>query len=114
MLRKSPRVQANAAVSGYEIHAGVSEGRALLQPFAHLADGRQDGAISNDRQIIATYLHGVFESPQALATLLDWAGLKSAQAFDYDAIREENIDRLADSLEAHLDMPHIMRLLGAN
>lgn len=103
----------NSAVSGYEIHAGVSEGSALLHPFARLADGRHDGAISNDGQIIATYLHGVFESPQALATLLDWAGLKTVQAFDYHALREQNIERLADSLETHLDMPHIMKLLGS-
>jgi len=101
----------NAAVSGYEIHAGVSEGSALHQPFAQLADGRQDGAISSDGQIIATYLHGVFESAQALSALLGWAGLKAAQSFDYQLIREQNIERLADTLEAHLDMPRIMQLL---
>jgi adenosylcobyric acid synthase len=104
----------NTAVSGYEIHAGVSEGSALLHPFAKLADGRDDGAISNDGQIIATYLHGVFESPQALATQLVWAGLKSAQAFDYHAVREQNIERLADTLEEHLNMEQIMKLLGVN
>ena len=103
----------NAAVSGYEIHAGVSEGSALRQPFARLADGRHDGAISSDGQIIATYLHGVFESPKALTTLLEWAGLKSAQTFDYHLLREQNIERLADTLETHLDMPRIMKLLGA-
>lgn len=103
----------NAAVSGYEIHAGVSEGSALRHPFARLADGRNDGAISSDGQIIATYLHGVFESPKALTILLEWAGLKSAQTFDYHLLREQNIERLADTLEKHLDMPRIMKLLGA-
>ena len=105
--------QGGMPVSGYEIHAGVSEGRALQRPFALLDDGRTDGAISNDGQIIATYLHGVSESPQACAALLGWAGLQAPQAFDYHALREQNIERLADTLEAHLDMPHILQLLGA-
>jgi adenosylcobyric acid synthase len=105
--------QGNVRVSGYEIHAGVSEGSALLCPFAQLDDGRTDGAISEDRQIMATYLHGVFESPQACAALLAWAGLQAPQPFDYHALRERNIERLADALEAHLDMPRILQLLGA-
>ncbi|TAN83647.1 MAG: cobyric acid synthase [Gallionella sp.] len=106
--------QGGMPVSGYEIHAGISEGDALQRPFAQLDDGRTDGAISDDGQIIATYLHGVFESPQALSALLDWAGLQVSQPFDYHALREHNIERLADTLEAHLDMRSILQLLGAD
>ncbi len=102
----------DVAVTGYEIHAGVSYGLALQQPFARLADGRLDGAISHDNQIIATYLHGVFDSTAACAALLQWAGLQSVQPVDYHALREQNFERLADTLEAHLDMPRIMQLLG--
>ena len=104
--------QGGMPVSGYEIHAGVSEGSALQRPFAQLDDGCTDGAISSDGQIIATYLHGVFESPQACAALLDWAGLQVPAPFDYHALRERNLERLADTLEAHLDMPRILQLLG--
>ncbi len=104
--------QSGAPLNGYEIHAGVSEGDALQRPFARLDDGRSDGAVSNDGQIMATYLHGVFESPPACAALLDWAGLRAPQPFDYCALRERNLERLADALEAHLDMPRILRLLG--
>jgi len=106
-------VQGDMPVSGYEIHAGVSEGSALQRPFAQLDDGRTDGAISEDGQIIATYLHGVFESPPACTALLEWAGLQAPQPFDYHALRELNIERLADTLEAHLDMPRIFQLFGA-
>ncbi len=105
--------QGGMLVSGYEIHAGVSEGSALLRAFARLDDGCTDGAISDDGQIIATYLHGVFESPQACGALLEWAGLQAPQLFDYYALRERNIERLADALEAHLDMPRILQLVGA-
>jgi adenosylcobyric acid synthase len=105
--------QSNHAVRGYEIHAGISEGHALSFPFAQLDDGRSDGAVSPDGKIMATYLHGIFEMPAALTALLQWAGLRAPQAFDYHAIREQNIERLADTLEAHLDMPYIMKLLGS-
>ncbi len=106
--------QSGAPLNGYEIHAGISAGAALQRPFAQLDDGRSDGAISQDGQIMATYLHGLFESPPACAALLEWAGLQAPQAFDYHALRERNLERLADALEAHLDMPRILRLLGVN
>ena len=99
-------------VSGYEIHAGISEGQALNHPFALLDDGRSDGAISADGRIMATYLHGVFEMPEALSALLQWAGLRAPQAFDYHALREQQLERLADTLEIHLDMARILRILG--
>jgi adenosylcobyric acid synthase len=100
------------AVSGYEIHAGVSEGAALQQPFAQLDDGRNDGAVSADGQIMATYLHGVFEQSQALSTMLQWAGVQAPDTFDYHAVREQNLERLADTLESHLDMRRILQILG--
>ncbi|MEW5904660.1 MAG: cobyric acid synthase [Pseudomonadota bacterium] len=103
--------QSGAAVSGYEIHAGISRGAALQRPFAHLDDGRDDGAASADGQVMATYLHGVFESPAACAALLAWAGVQAPQHVDYRALRERHIERLADALETHLDMPYILRLL---
>lgn len=107
-------VQGGAPVSGYEIHAGVSEGAALQRPFAQLVDGRMDGAISDDGQMIATYLHGVFESSPACVALLRWAGLQTVQTFDYHALREQNLVRLADALEEYLDMPRIMQFLGVD
>jgi adenosylcobyric acid synthase len=99
-------------VQGYEIHAGVSSGAALRQPALQLDDGRSDGAVSTDGQIFGTYLHGLFEAPQACAALLEWAGLREAQAIDYAGVRERAIERLADTLEAHLDLPRIFDLLG--
>ncbi len=53
-----------ARVSGYEIHAGVTSGRALERPAVHLED-RSEGALSADGQILGTYLHGLFESAPA-------------------------------------------------
>ena len=47
----------------------------------------------------------------ACGALLAWAGLADAPAFDYHAAREAGIDRMADAVEAHLDMNAVLRLL---
>ncbi|PCD01260.1 cobyric acid synthase [Halopseudomonas pelagia] len=101
-----------AKVSGYEIHAGRSAGPALERPLLYLDSGEADGALSEDGQIAGTYLHGLFESPQASQALLQWAGLAQAQALDYAALRERDIERLAQSVEAHLDTELLRQLCG--
>ena len=98
-----------AAIEGYEIHAGISAGPALHAPFARL-DGRDDGAISAGGAIIGTYLHGLFDHPQACDALLRWAGLQTPQPFDIRALREASIERLADMVEQHLDLARILEL----
>lgn len=90
-------------VSGYEIHAGVTEGPALQRPAIKLSE-HTDGAISEDNHILGTYLHGLFDNRQACQALLAWAGLADSTAPDYFERREQDIDRLADSLEQHLDL----------
>ncbi|MGH8581621.1 MAG: cobyric acid synthase, partial [Gammaproteobacteria bacterium] len=101
----------DAPVSGYEIHAGVTRGEALGRPAVYL-DGRGDGALSADGQILGTYLHGLFESAPACDALLRWAGLREPQTPDYHQLRDANIDRLADACETHLDLGVIERILG--
>jgi adenosylcobyric acid synthase len=103
-------VLANARVSGYEIHAGVSAGPALDRPAVDLG-GRQDGALSKDGRILGTYVHGLFESPDACRALLRWAGLAAPAEQDYAALREAGIDRIADAVEHHLDLASVERLL---
>jgi adenosylcobyric acid synthase len=102
----------DAPVSGYEIHAGVTTGAALEHAAVRLDDGRCDGAQSVDGQILGTYLHGLFESPPACAALLRWAGLENVQHVDYHALRERDIERLADLVENHLDGSLLRTLCG--
>jgi len=90
-------------VAGYEIHCGISTGPALEHPFARLPQG-PDGARSADGQVLGTYLHGLFEGADAADALLRWAGLTAAKSFDYHSLREQQIERLADTLEQHLDL----------
>lgn len=100
----------DAPVTGYEIHAGITTGDGLLKP-AVLLDNSPDGAVSDDDQIIGTYLHGLFESNEACNTLLHWAGLDTAETPDYHAQREQGIERLADAIEQHLDTEQLLALL---
>lgn len=102
----------DAPVRGYEIHCGLSQGPALARASARLDDGRSDGARSEDGQVFASYLHGLFDEPAALAALLRWAGLDDAETVDMHALRESGIERLAEAVETHLDTARLATLLG--
>lgn len=100
---------ANAKVIGYEIHMGVSQGPALKRPLLYIGT-QAEGALSEDDQIAGTYLHGLFDHAKATRAWLDWAGYNQlAQAqeemahYDYIALREASLERLADEVEQHLD-----------
>lgn len=113
LTRVSGQLQLEQAlVQGYEIHAGRSQGAALQRPLLTLSDGSLEGALSPDGQIAGTYLHGLFEQPQANAALLRWAGLAQASGLDYPALRARDIDRLADLVAVHLDTRQLRQLCG--
>jgi adenosylcobyric acid synthase len=101
----------NAPFTGYEIHMGASHGAALARP-ATMVDGAPEGAISPDGRILGTYVHGIFDSPAACAALLRWAGLDAAQGVDLAALREASLERLADAVEANLDVARILEYLS--
>jgi adenosylcobyric acid synthase len=103
----------SARTSGYEIHAGISQGAALKYPAVSLDDGRVDGALSRDGQIFGTYLHGIFDGVDSCGALLRWMGLRNLQPMDYASLREQAIDRVADALESHLDLPALLQPLGS-
>ncbi len=100
------------AVSGYEIHNGVTTGTGLQRPLLNL-DDKPDGAISTDGRVMGTYLHGVFDEPAACAALLAHWGLNDqGRAVDYAAHRQQQLDRLADAVEDCLDTEWLKALLG--
>ncbi|MCW8995138.1 MAG: cobyric acid synthase [Psychromonas sp.] len=94
--------QAPVAVYGYEIHAGETTGIADDAPLL-LEEGR-DGCVGLDEQVFGSYLHGIFEAEGACAAILRWAGLSDAQGCDFEKIREDGINRVADAIEQHLDL----------
>jgi len=108
----------NTKVSGYEIHMGICEGKALKHPAIrftqHPNKQKADGAISEDNLILGTYLHGLFENQETCDSLLTWAGLAEPKTPNYHQIRESEINRLALIMKNNLDMDKIDHILFSN
>ena len=95
--------------TGYEMHMGVTEGPDLARPFARLADGAPEGAVSADGRVIGTYVHGLFaDDRQRAAWLHRFAA--GASTIAYDDLVERVLDDLAAHLAAHLDLDRLLSL----
>jgi adenosylcobyric acid synthase len=97
------------AFAGYEMHMGVTRGPDCMRPFARLADGSPEGAVSADGRVTGTYTHGLFADDRqrsAWLTLLD-AG---PSAVAHDALVEGTLDRLAAHIAAHVDLDRLLSL----
>ena len=99
----------NIAVSGYEIHMGISSGADRQRPFL-LVDGAGEGAVSADGRVCGSYLHGLFTSNGFRQHFLQQDGVGSA--LDYDATVDRVLDKLAEHLAAHLDVAELQGIAG--
>ena len=100
---KGKLLASGSPVQGYEIHNGITRGEALSRPMLMLGD-RYDGAMSEDGLVMGCYLHGLFDVADSGNAILAWAGLHDNRGVDYAAHREQQLDRLADMVESHMDM----------
>ncbi|WP_423897107.1 cobyric acid synthase [Candidatus Pelagadaptatus aseana] len=99
--------QQSVAIEGYEIHMGISDGDALHRAAIDLLEHDftvKEGALSEDGNVLGTYLHGLFDNADACQALLQWAGLDQARQYDYRQRQEQEINRLADAIEQHMDL----------
>ncbi|MFM2666457.1 cobyric acid synthase [Vibrio mediterranei] len=97
-------------VSGYEIHAGQST--VLSQALIELSVGTKDGAISEDNQVIGTYLHGILDSSEFVSLLVRWVNGESVSSYSINDEKEQALDTIADALENHLDLQQLWPDLG--
>ncbi|MBD3786331.1 MAG: cobyric acid synthase [Sphingomonadales bacterium] len=95
-------------IEGYEIHIGRTEGPGRARPFARI-DGQDEGAISANGRIAGSYLHGMFTGDAFRHAWLGGFGVAAGLA-DYGAGVEAVLDRLADHMEAHLDVEGLLAL----
>jgi adenosylcobyric acid synthase len=98
------------ALSGYEMHVGMTDGPDRARPFCHLAGGRPEGALSADELVAGTYLHGLFAGDGFRAAWL--AQLGAASTLAYDAEVERVLDALAAHLQAHVDIDALLAIAG--
>lgn len=94
----------DALIRGYEIHAGITTGNALLNPLLKMDNTQNEGAISPDQQILGTYIHGIFDHPKASEALLHWAGAKKIEPISADILSEQGIQLMADTVAQHMNM----------
>jgi len=95
--------------SGYEMHMGLTEGPDRARPFARLANGLSEGAVSPDGRVSGTYIHGLFADDRQRSAWLQRFGVGQT-AIAYDALVDETLDRLAAHLAAHIDLDRLLSL----
>ena len=105
------------AVEGYEIHMGETVRDADAQPFVTLKHGEHevpDGCVTENA--CGTYLHGVFDAPEAAQrlaqALAERKGVTLEGAAEDPAVyRERQYDLLADTVRRSLDMQRIYDIM---
>jgi adenosylcobyric acid synthase len=104
-------------VSGYQIHHGRTR---PADPWLVLDDAygqAEDGSAGPDGRVLGTTLHGLFEEDGFRAAFLSRVAARRGKTWlpagvSFAAARQAQLDRLADMLEAHLDMAAIESLLS--
>ena len=108
-LRQVEATSGAAAVSGYEMHLGETDGPDRARPYLETQEGGE-GARSADGLVAGCYIHGLFASDAFRRGFLAELGCKGPQSFAYEAEIERTLDRLADHLEAALDLERILQI----
>lgn len=100
-------VTSGAIVRGYEMHMGRTAGPAVARPLLRLASG-PDGAVSADGRVMGCYLHGLFTSDVFRHAFLSRLKKREPSSIDYETHIEDTLNRLAEHLEAHLDLDGLL------
>jgi adenosylcobyric acid synthase len=81
--------------------------------FALLPDASENGCLVNNR-CLGTYLHGILDNTPVIDFLLQpFAGKTSTRtAFDYNAFKEEQYDKLAAHVRRHVNMELMYEILN--
>lgn len=115
---------AQANFSGYEIHTGqtnyLNETEALfeLKERSGQTVKLKDGAVNKAGNCFGSYLHGLFDNNNFRSKILNLLrknkNLSQIETYNYQAEIEKNLDRLADTVEANLDLDKLLELSRCN
>ncbi|MBE6518533.1 MAG: cobyric acid synthase [Thermoplasmata archaeon] len=107
-------------ITGYELHMGISEVREK-QPLVLLdrfhADPLPEGSVREEDLTFGTYQHGIFDKPAFRKYFLSFVKhngepVNTEGAEDYEAILEENLQKLADVFAENMDVEKLIEIAG--
>lgn len=111
-----------AGVEGYEIHVGETdylEGAVPFSRITRMGGARSavlDGCVSSDSLVAGTYLHGIFHQDSFrhafLRTARSSRGLAPVAMLAWKELRESELDRLAQTVSASIDISRLLGLVG--
>lgn len=107
-------------ITGYELHMGISEVREK-QPLVLLdrfhADPLPEGSVREDDLTFGTYQHGIFDKPAFRKYFLSFVKhngepVNTEGAEDYEAILEDNLQKLAKVFADNMDVDKLIEIAG--
>lgn len=107
-------------LTGYQIHHGRQRPGPAARPWVELRDRfgtETEGASDSSGQVKGTSLHGLFEQDLFRSAFLEELSRRRGRSFaptgaSFASVRQAHFDRLADLLEAHLDLAAVERILA--
>ena len=115
----------SAPITGYEIHMGRTSGIETEQPF--LIESREDkpellqktfdGAVSENGDVLGTYIHGLFHNVLLRQCILQQvANLRGIDITfsEQQLTMDQEYDKLADWVRSRIDMDLIYQMTGLN
>lgn len=116
-----PVITGRARLEGYEIHHGRVHPTHPVAPFALLEgpgrDPLPEGVAELSTGVIGTSLHGIFDRPEARQVLLHLVAARRGRHYvpagvSLEAARLREADRIADALEAEVDLPQLYAVIA--
>jgi adenosylcobyric acid synthase len=114
-------------MTGYEIHMGETKLLNELSPFLRIIErsgkgiSMVDGAVSNNGNVIGTYVHGILDNDEFRLGLINYlrknkgiSPLLRDELITAKREKEEQYDRLADLVRKHIKMDMIYKLIGTD
>ena len=108
-------------VTGYELHMGITDVREepmFIIENRYVSGPENEGSVRESELTFGTYMHGVFDKPSFRRYFLsfvkhDGKPVERREVEDYDAIIDENLDKLAKVFEDNMDVDALLRIMGA-
>jgi adenosylcobyric acid synthase len=104
-------------VEGYEIHHGRTTGAGAWILIGDEKE-QEEGASAEGGATVGTSLHGLFENDAFRGRFLDAVAARAGVSWigsrvSFRSARDARLDRLADLLEAHMDIPAIEAMIDS-